>query len=60
MLYRRVIAVCSGIHTKHLNVFCGQKVECFDAKLCDIQGEPKVGIQYRLYCKLTFGPPGIK
>jgi len=27
MLYREIIAVCSEIHTKHINTFCRQKVE---------------------------------
>jgi len=25
MLYREIIAVCSEIHTKHINTVCGQK-----------------------------------
>jgi hypothetical protein len=28
MLYREIIAVCSQIHTKHINTLCGQNVEC--------------------------------
>jgi len=27
MLYRKIIAVCSEIHTKHINTLCGQNVE---------------------------------
>jgi hypothetical protein len=27
MLYREIIVVCSGIHTKHINTLSGQKVE---------------------------------
>ena len=27
MLYREIMAVCSEIHTKHINTVCGQKVE---------------------------------
>jgi len=27
MLYREIIAVCSQIHTKHINTLCGQKVD---------------------------------
>jgi hypothetical protein len=26
MLYREMIAVCSEIHTKHINTLCGQNV----------------------------------
>ena len=28
MLYGEIIAVCSQIHTKHINTLCGQNVEC--------------------------------
>jgi hypothetical protein len=27
MLYREIIAVCSEIHTKHINTLCGLNVE---------------------------------
>ena len=27
MLYREIMAVCSEIHTKHINTMCGQDVE---------------------------------
>jgi hypothetical protein len=27
ILYREIIAVCSQIHTKHINTICGQNVE---------------------------------
>jgi len=33
MLYREIMAVCSEIHTKHINTLCGQKVELLNAKL---------------------------
>ena len=29
MLYREKIAVCSQIHTKHINTLCGQNVELY-------------------------------
>jgi len=29
MLYMEIIAVCSEIHTKHINVLCGQNVELY-------------------------------
>jgi hypothetical protein len=32
MLYREIIAVCSEIHTKHINTLFGQNVECFSVK----------------------------
>ena len=33
MLYREMIAVCSQIHTKHINALCGQNVELLNVKL---------------------------
>ena len=33
MLYREIIAVCSQIHTKHINKLCGQNVELLNFKL---------------------------
>jgi len=34
MLCREIIAVCSQIHTKHINTLCGQNVEFLNVKLC--------------------------
>ena len=33
MLYREIIAVCSQIHTKHINTLCGQNAELLNFKL---------------------------
>ena len=33
MLYREIIAVCSQIHTKHINALCGLNVELLNVKL---------------------------
>ena len=33
MLYTEIIAVCSEIHTKHINVLCGQNTELLNVKL---------------------------
>ena len=33
MLYREIIAVCSQIHTKHINTLCGQNVKLLNVKL---------------------------
>jgi hypothetical protein len=33
MLYREIIAVCSQIHTEHINALCGQNVELLNVKL---------------------------
>jgi len=38
MLYREIIAVCSEIHTKHINTLCGQKVELLNIKPVDSIG----------------------
>jgi hypothetical protein len=35
MLYREIIAVCSQIHTKHINTLCGQNVELLNVKLAE-------------------------
>jgi len=32
MLCREIIAVCSEIHTKHINALCGQNVELLNVK----------------------------
>ena len=32
MLYGKIIAVCSEIHTKHINTVCGQKVQLLNVK----------------------------
>jgi len=33
MLYREIIAVCSQIHTEHMNTLCGQNAELLNVKL---------------------------
>jgi len=33
MLYREIIAVCSQIHTKHINTVCRHKVELLNVTL---------------------------
>ena len=33
MLYSEIIAVCSQIHTKHINTLCGQNVGLLNVKL---------------------------
>ena len=32
MLYSEIMAVCSQIHTKHINTPCGQNVELLNVK----------------------------
>jgi len=29
MLYREIVAVCSEMHTKHINTVCGQNVDFY-------------------------------
>jgi len=50
MLYREIIAVCSEIHTKHINTVCGQNVVFVSAKPGHVQSN-----QWALggYCELT-------
>jgi len=33
MMYSEIIAVCSEIHTKHINTLCGLNVELLNVKL---------------------------
>ena len=33
MVYSEIIAVCSQIHTKHINTLCEQNVELLNVKL---------------------------
>ena len=33
MMQREIIAVCSQIHTKHINILCGQNGELLNVKL---------------------------
>ena len=33
MLYREIIAVCSQIHTKHINTLCQLNLELLNVKL---------------------------
>jgi hypothetical protein len=32
-MYREIIAVCSEIHTKHINTLCGQNVEFLNVEM---------------------------
>jgi hypothetical protein len=45
MLRREIIAVCSEIHTKHINTLCGQNAEFVNVKptglYIDIQSVPR-------------------
>jgi len=46
MLYREIIAVCSVIHTKHINTVCGQNVEFVNVKLVVRKVTTKLRVRY--------------
>jgi len=33
MVYREIIAVCSELHMRHINILCGQNVELLNVNL---------------------------
>jgi len=39
MLCREIIAVCSQIHTKHINTLCGQNAAFVDVKPGEVLGD---------------------
>jgi hypothetical protein len=39
MLCREIIAVCSQIHTKHINTLCGENVEMLNVKPGDMKSD---------------------
>ena len=41
MLYREIIAVCSEIHTKHINTLCGQNVQFVSVKRGGTYSDPR-------------------
>ena len=50
MLYREIIAVCSEMHTKHINALCGQNVEFFwlERGMC-LDSSIAIGTRYGPY-----------
>jgi hypothetical protein len=50
MLYREIIAVCSQIHTKHINTLCGQNVELLNVKLVVLIVTTGLGVIMYLAC----------
>jgi hypothetical protein len=48
MLYREIIAVCSEIHTKHINTLCGQYVQFVNVK--PVGSTVTTGLQRATYC----------
>jgi hypothetical protein len=53
MLYREIIAVCSQIHTKHINTLCGQNVELLNVKLVTYSNHSADNWQIHLGYTLT-------
>jgi hypothetical protein len=49
MSYREIIAVCSQIHTKHINTLCGQNTELY----IKIQGKRAVNTFHLGYKNLS-------
>jgi len=47
MLNREIIALCSEIHTKHINTLCGQSVE-----LLNVNTLPSGHAEMRDYCPM--------
>jgi len=48
MPYREIIAVCSEIHTKHINTLCGQNVGFITTKYTGTFTNPRCFTDYRL------------
>ena len=53
MLYREIIAVCSEIHTKHINTLCGQNVELLNVKLAAYTVSKRQKIGHTIYYVCT-------
>jgi hypothetical protein len=68
MLYSEIIAVCSQIHTKHINTLCGQNVELLNLKhvgtysnhwslkgyVSDVLSHSNQFTHFSLFCGLEF------
>ena len=56
MLYREIIAVCSEVHTKHINTLCGQNVKLLNVKLVVHTGCPRRNVPYfgRMFLMLKY------
>ena len=48
MLYREIIAVCSEIHTKLINILCGQNVELLNVNGGTYSNQWIERVKYRL------------
>ena len=50
MLYREIMAVCSEIHTKHINKLCGQNVEFLNVKPGGTNSNPSAPHAHKSHC----------
>jgi hypothetical protein len=55
MLYSEIIAVCTQIHTKHINTLCGQNVECRTYRAVNTlrlsyKNQPVNSVQWNNHC----------
>jgi len=55
MLYREIIAVCSEIHTKHINTLCGRNVEQLGSKDSQVKTQLVLWIFILLKVTTCFG-----
>jgi len=60
VLYREIIAVCSQIHTKHINTLCGQNVELLNVKLAVHIATTVRYKQYASYRTHTLAQPNVE
>ena len=62
MLYREIIAVCSQIHTKHINTLYGHNVEFQNVKLLNEVTAGLVGLDQETTClfsDFTYSAAGV-
>jgi tyrosine-protein phosphatase YwqE len=52
MLYSEIIAVCSQIHTKHINTLCGQNIKFLNIKLVEYKAIAVINLVKEI---LSFG-----
>ena len=58
MLYREIIAVCSQIHTKHINTLCAQNVELLNAKTSHCKHSGAQYFEISHHAKMNRGTSG--
>ena len=58
MLYSEIMAVCSQIHTKHINTLCGKNVEIVNVKPCDTYSDRGPGSSIGIATDYGLDGPG--